>query len=223
MQDSTIKYKVMPTLVWLIFLMFAGAKLVSLAIQGAFGVQIAQLTITLFLDPVTLIVVLVLYFVFFFLAYLTANKTAISFIFASLFALVCGAGLFSTTFYVADIVGADIVPEALFLTAGVFLIAMIWEWVTKKDLANLGFWLFLFLLIAIVLTVAEIFTPLTAFRVAVDLGVVLLFAIMVAYDTYWVRQHAPDDKWMMGALKFFIDFINILIRIIMILIETRRR
>jgi FtsH-binding integral membrane protein len=222
MDDSTIKYKVMPTLVWLILLMFAGAKLVSLAIEGAFGVHLAQLTIGLFMDPITLIVVIVLYFVFFLLAYLTVSRTWLSFIFASLFAIVCGAGLFSTVFYIADVVGADIVPEALLLTAGVFAIAMIWEWVTKKDLYNWGFWLFLLLLAAIVLTIVEAFIPVPAFRIAVDLGVVLLFAIIVAYDTYWARQHAPDDRWMMAALKFFIDFINILIRIILILIETRQ-
>ncbi|WXG44448.1 MAG: Bax inhibitor-1 family protein [Promethearchaeati archaeon SRVP18_Atabeyarchaeia-1] len=223
MEDNTIKYKVMPTLVWLILLMFAGAKLVSLAIEGAFGFHLAQLTISFFMDPISLIVVIVLYFVFFLLAYLTVSRTALSIVFASLFAIVCGAGLFSTTFYIADIVGADIVPEALLLTTGVFVIAMLWEWITKKDLVSWGFWLFLFLLAAIVLTIAEVFIPLTIFRVAVDLGVVLLFAIIVAYDTYWARQHAPDDRWMMAALKFFIDFINILIRIILLLIETRRR
>jgi FtsH-binding integral membrane protein len=221
--DNTIKYKVMPTLFWLILLMFAGAKLVSLAIEGTFGIQISQLTINLFLSPLTLIAVIILYFLFFFLAYFTRSNSIVSFLFASLFALVCGAGLFSTVFYVADIIGADLVWEALGLSAGVFLIAMLWEWVTKKDLLNWGFWLFLFLLAALVLTIAEIFIPLTAFRIAVDLGVVLLFTILVAYDTYVARKHIDDSEWMRAALNFFIDFINIMIRILILLIETRAR
>jgi FtsH-binding integral membrane protein len=203
--------------------MFAGAKLVSAAIQGAFGAEVAQLTINAFMDPVTLILVIVFYFVFFFLAYLTSSNSAVSFFFASLFAIVCGAGLFSTVFYVADIVGAEIIPEALLLSAGVFFIAMIWQWVTKKDLMNWYFWLLLFLLAAIVLTIAEIFITVTAFRLVVDIGIVLLFAFIVAYDTYWARQHAPNDRWMIAALHFFIDFINILIRIILILIESKSR
>jgi FtsH-binding integral membrane protein len=222
-RDDTIKYKVMPTLFWLIVLMFAGAKLVSLAIEGAFGLQLSQLTINLFMSPLTLIAVIILYFVFFFLAYLTRSNSIVSLAFASLFAVVCGAGLFSTVFYIADIIGADLVWEALGLSAGVFFIAMLWEWITKKDLLNWGFWLFLFLLAALVLTIAEAFIPLTAFRIAVDLGVVLLFTILVAYDTYIAREHIDDSQWMLAALNFFIDFINIMIRILILLIETRSR
>lgn len=211
----------MPTLFWLILLMFAGAKAVSLAIEGAFGITVAQIAISAFLDPVTLIAVIILYFIFFFLAYLTRSHVVASFLFASLFAIVCGAGLFSTVFYVADIIGADLVPEALFLSAGAFLIAMIWEWVTKRDLSNLGFWLFLFLVVAVLWTVTEMFYPLTILRIAIDFSVVLLFTVLVAYDTYRARQQISNDQWMLAALNFFIDFINILIRILILLIETR--
>jgi len=223
LKDDTIKYKVMPTLVWLILLMFGGAKLVSLALEGAFGLHITQLAISLVMDPLLVLVTIILYFLFFFMAYFTRSNSAVSFLFASLFAIICGAGLFSTVFYVADIIGAELVPEALALSAGVFLIAMLWEWITKKDLFHWGFWLFLFLIAAIVLTVAEIFIPVSGFRIAVDVGVVLLFTFIVAYDTYIAREHIDDSQWMLAALNFFIDFINILIRILILLIETKGR
>jgi FtsH-binding integral membrane protein len=225
LEPRIIRVKVLPALFWLIFLMFAGAKLVEIAMQGAFGVYIAQLTIGVFESIWTTIGVIVLYFVFALAAYFIAmsKHNRISFVVASLFALVCGAGLFSTVFYLADFINAKILPEALLLSAGVFFIAMVWEWTTKKDLTNWGFWIFLFLLAAIVLTIAQAFVQVTLFRVAVDLGVVLLFAFIVAYDTHLARERLDDDSWMMAVLNFFIDFINIFIRIIVILMELYGR
>ncbi|MHA1860911.1 MAG: hypothetical protein ACTSVM_01265 [Candidatus Ranarchaeia archaeon] len=36
---------------------------------------------------------------------------------------------------------------------------------------------------------------------------------------YTIRELIPNEEWMRGVLEFFLDFANILIRIIMLLIE----
>ena len=52
------------------------------------------------------------------------------------------------------------------------------------------------------------------FRIAID-----LFTLVVMWDLYVIREQLPNEDWMHGVLEFFLDYANILIRIIWILIE----
>ncbi|MCD6485102.1 MAG: US12 family protein [Candidatus Odinarchaeota archaeon] len=218
MKIETIKYKVFPMLGWLIALMTISAYTVSKALLGYFGVKYQRIAEAV-LSPVGFIVIIVLYFVFFFIAYFTAKIPIVNVVTASIFSIIMGAGMFGSVFYLADLTNAQIVPEALILTSGVFVIAVIFQWITNKDLSSWAWWLFFLLLIAIGLTFAEIVVQATLFRIAVDLGVVILFIVFVVYDTSVIRNKLPDDAWMVGVLGFFLDFANILIRIIVLLIE----
>ncbi|MHA1838352.1 MAG: Bax inhibitor-1 family protein [Candidatus Ranarchaeia archaeon] len=130
-----------------------------------------------------------------------------------------GAGLFGSVFFFADLISAQILPEALILTSGVFIIAVLYQWITRKDLSHWSWWVFFLLLVAIGLTFAEIVVQVTLFRIAVDLFVVILFVFIVMWDMYTIRELIPNEEWMRGVLEFFLDFANILIRIIMLLIE----
>jgi len=117
------------------------------------------------------------------------------------------------------LISAQILPEALILTSGVFIIAVLYQWITRKDLSHWSWWVFFLLLVAIGLTFAEIVVQVTLFRIAVDLFVVILFVFIVMWDMYTIRELIPNEEWMRGVLEFFLDFANILIRIIMLLIE----
>ncbi|MGQ4834164.1 MAG: Bax inhibitor-1 family protein [Candidatus Asgardarchaeia archaeon] len=219
MRDEVVRKKVFPMLTWLIIVMSLSAYTVSKALMGVFGLKVQSYAEAILLNPWGLIGVTILYFVTFFIAYLTAKIKILNVITATIFSLVMGAGIFSTTFYVADTVNAQIIPEALILTAGIFVIAVIFQLVTKKDLSHWTWWLLFLLLVAIGLTVAEIFVHASWFRIAVDLGVVLLFVFITMYDMFIIREKMKDDEWMLGVLNFFLDFANILIRIIVLLIE----
>ena len=219
MRSETIRNKVFPFLTWLIIVMTIGAYTIAKTLEGFFGFKAASVAEAILLTPVGLIGVTVLYFLFFVVAYLTAKIKIINVVTSTLFALSTGVGLFGSIFYIADLMNAKIIPEALILTSGVFVIAVIYQFVTKKDLSHWSWWLFFFLLIAIGLTIAEIFVQASWFRIAVDLGVILLFVLLVMYDTYQIRTRLQDNEWVLGALHFFLDFANILIRIIAILIE----
>jgi len=219
MRDEVIRYKVFPMLTWLIIVMTLSAYTVSKALAGAFGIKAQSVAEEILLNPFGLIAITILYFVFFAIAYFTAKIKIVNLITSTMFSLIMGAGLFGTVFFVADFISAQIVPEALILTSGVFVLAVIYQWITKKDLSHWTWWLFFLLLVAIGLTVAEIFIQASWFRIAVDLGVVVLFVFMVMYDMYLIRERIPDENWMLGVLNFFLDFANILIRIIAILIE----
>ncbi|MGQ4914581.1 MAG: Bax inhibitor-1/YccA family protein [Candidatus Asgardarchaeia archaeon] len=219
MQDTTIRNKVFPMLVWLIVLMTIGAYTVSKALAGVFGVTAQSIAASILLNPIGLIGTLAVYFIFFLLAYFTARIKIVNVITASLFALIMGVGIFGSVFFVADAINAQIIPEALILTSGVFVLAMLFQWFTRKDLSHWSWWLFFLLLVALGLTIAEIFVQASWFRIAVDLGVVLLFILFVMFDTHRIREELPDEDWMLGVINFFLDIANILIRIIALLIE----
>jgi len=219
MRNEIIRNKVFPFLTWLIILMTIGAYTTAKTLEGFFGFEAASFAETILRTPIGLLGITVLYFLFFVIAYFTAKIKIINVMTSTFFALFIGIGLFGSIFYVADLVNAKIIPEALILTSGVFVLAVIYQFVTKKDLSHWSWWLFFFLLVAIGLTVAEIFVKASWFRITVDLGIVLLFVFLVMYDTYQIRTHLQDEEWVLGALHFFLDFANILIRIIAILIE----
>ena len=123
MREEIIRRKVFPVLTWLIIVMTVSAYTVSKALMGVFGIKVQSYAESILLNPWGLIGITVLYFVTFFIAYLTAKIRILNLITATFFSLVMGAGLLSTTFYVADAVNAQIIPEALALTAGVFVLA----------------------------------------------------------------------------------------------------
>lgn len=219
MRNEVIRNRVFPFLTWLIIVMTIGAYTTAKTLEGFFGLRAASVVEAILLTPVGLISVTVLYFLFFAIAYFTAKIKIINMVTSTLFSLLTGIGLFGSVFYIADLMNAKIIPEALILTSGVFVIAVIYQFVTKKDLSHWSWWLFFFLLAAIGLTIAEIFIQASWFRIAVDLGVVLLFVFLVMYDTHQIRTRLQDNEWVVGALHFFLDFANILIRIIAVLIE----
>ncbi len=223
LRSEVIRNRVFPFLTWLVIVMTVGAYTTAKMLEGFFGFEAASFAQAILLTPVGLIGVTVLYFLFFIIAYFTAKIKIVNVAMSTLFAMFTGIGLFGSIFYIADLVNAKIVPEALILTSGVFIIAVIYQFITKKDLSHWSWWLLFLLLVAIGLTIAEIFVQASWFRIAVDLGIVLLFIFLVMYDTYQIRERLQDNEWVLGALNFFLDFANILIRIIVILIEIYSR
>lgn len=206
-------------LTWLIIMMTISAYTVSKILAGAFGLSTQMKAESILLNPFGFIGITILYFVSFVIAYFTAKIRIINMITATLFALIMGAGMFGTVFFLADMTNAQIIPEALILTSSVFVLAVVYQLITKKDLSHWSWWLFFLLLVALGFTIAEIFVHASWFRIAVDLGVVIIFVFLVMYDTYLIREKIPDELWMFGVINFFLDFANILIRIIVILIE----
>ncbi|NIQ05655.1 MAG: hypothetical protein GWO20_07985 [Candidatus Korarchaeota archaeon] len=218
MNDETIKNRVFPYLTYLLTLMSGSGYLTAKALEGYFGLQIKEVTTAVFGSFPALLIIYILYFAFFILSWISWKLKPAFVVFSTLFALIVGSGIFSTVFYIANLISATIVPEALAITSGVFILACVYQWITGKDLLGWGFWLFFFLLVVLGLTVAQLFITLTLFHIAVDIGVIILFIFIVMYDLFVTREEFEDDQWPLAVLAFFLDFINILIRVIYLLL-----
>ncbi|MHA1916977.1 MAG: Bax inhibitor-1 family protein, partial [Candidatus Ranarchaeia archaeon] len=217
MRDEVIRNKVFPMLFILIMVMTLSSYTVSKILLGSLGVTYQNIVQNILLNPYGVVITTILYFLFFILALGTVKIRYVNIITSVLFALIMGIGIFGTVFYFADVTSAQIIPEALILTSGTFIVAILFQFTTKKDLTHWTWYIIFLLLIALGLTFAVFFVQASLFRIIFDLFFVLIFFLIVMYDMFMIRENLPDEMWMSGVLEFFLDFANILIRIILLL------
>jgi FtsH-binding integral membrane protein len=147
------------------------------------------------------------------------------------FAAVMGITL-STIFYWAEL--GDIFL-ALFATGAMFGAMSIVGYTTKVDLSRYSSLFLMALIGLIVASVINIFLASEALYWVVSYAGVLIFVGLTAYDTQWIKRSAEQleiqgvssgaalvrQVAIMGALKLYLDFINLFLFILRIV--SRRR
>lgn len=125
--------------------------------------------------------------------------------------------------YLANITNPIIIPEAFGITSIVFLIFSFIGWITKRDLSSLGGILLVLLVIGLIFTFAQFFIKSLVFNLAVDIGVVLLFVAIIVYDMNKILRSYSNRDYIPATISLYLDFINIFVRIVSILIRLKRR
>jgi FtsH-binding integral membrane protein len=121
------------------------------------------------------------------------------------------------------------VARVFFITAGTFGGMSLYGYTTQRDLSQFGSFLFMGLIGIIIAGVVNIFIGSTALQFAISVIGVLVFVGLTAYDTQQIKEmyYEGDDyetgskKAIMGALRLYLDFIN-LFMLLMQLFGTRR-
>ncbi|EKF18678.1 Bax inhibitor-1/YccA family protein [Nitratireductor pacificus] len=109
------------------------------------------------------------------------------------------------------------IVRTFFITAASFGALSLWGYTTKRDLSGMGSFLFMGLIGLIIASVVNIFLASSAMQFAISAIGVLLFAGLTAYDTQQIKEmyYEGDDnavsgrKAIMGALRLYLDFINL--------------
>ncbi|MHA1688753.1 MAG: Bax inhibitor-1/YccA family protein [Promethearchaeota archaeon] len=109
------------------------------------------------------------------------------------------------------------IAVALGLTAGISLIAGLIGWV-KQDMSSWQNWLLGLLICGIIASLINLFIPATGFTLLVSIGVIIIFIPLIMYDINQIKYNLEEDKWIRGVIELFLDFVNIFIRILYILI-----
>jgi FtsH-binding integral membrane protein len=135
----------------------------------------------------------------------------------------------SMSFIFAVYTGAAI-AQTFFVTAVTFLAMSLYGYTTKKDLTGWGSFLFMGLIGIILASLANLFfhSPGVSFAVSV-LGV-LIFTGLTAYDTQNIKETysaswgatATGKLAIMGALKLYLDFINLFMMLLRLMGGNRR-
>lgn len=115
--------------------------------------------------------------------------------------------------------GADI-ARAFFVTAGTFAGMSIYGTITKRDLSGIGSYLFMGLIGIIIASVVNIFLRSSVLDWIVSLVGVAVFLGLTAYDTQRIKRMSDEMSGqvgevmylklsIIGALKLYLDFINL--------------
>jgi FtsH-binding integral membrane protein len=166
---------------------------------------------------ITLIVLTVIMVILAYLCYRSAHQNPVIKIFLlTLFALVTGAFV-SPMVAIALALDVDI-AVAFAITGGIFFFPAIIGWITDKDLTEWRNWILGLLIFAIVISVINLFYPTTSFTLLVSIVVVIIFVPLVMYDVNRIRNKLEEEEWIVGVVDLFLDFLNIFVRILYILI-----
>jgi len=123
------------------------------------------------------------------------------------------------------------VAQVFFITAATFGAMSLYGYSTRRDLSSIGSFLFMGLIGIIIASVVNMFVLSSMVSWVISVIGVLIFTGLTAYDTQWIKETyvASDDgtlagkKAIYGALKLYLDFINLFLMLLRLLGVANRR
>jgi FtsH-binding integral membrane protein len=118
------------------------------------------------------------------------------------------------------------IARTLFITAGSFAGLSLYGYTTKRDLSGMRGFLVMGLIGIILASIVNIFMQSAGLHFAVTVIGVLVFAGLTAYDTQEIKNsyyQAGNSEHLaiMGALRLYLDFINLFIFLLQFLGDRR--
>ena len=121
------------------------------------------------------------------------------------------------------------IARVFFITSGTFAGMSLYGYTTKKDLTGWGSFLFMGLIGIIIAMIVNIFLQSSMLGFIISCVGVLVFVGLTAYDTQKIKEmyYASDHpeisgkKAIMGALKLYLDFINLFIMLLYLFGQRR--
>jgi len=112
--------------------------------------------------------------------------------------------------------GASI-ARMFFITAGTFAAMSLYGYTTRRDLTQMGSFLFMGLIGIIIASLVNMFIGSSALQFAISVIGVVVFVGLTAWDTQQIKEmyyeadgsEIAAKKSIMGALRLYLDFINL--------------
>ncbi len=201
---------------------FFTAQLSVVTSENGSIVAFTQLGMLLFGSPlhwVVMLAPLALVFLFSFRLHRMSPTSAQSVFW--LFAALMGLSL--ATIFIAFT--QESIARVFFITAVAFGAMSLYGYTTKRSLASWGSFLFMGLIGVIIAMVVNIFLQSSALQFAISVIGVIVFVGLTAYDTQRIKEsydvHMSSDvatkSAIHGALRLYLDFINLFVLLIQLL------
>ena len=121
------------------------------------------------------------------------------------------------------------IARVFFIIAGTFGAMSLYGYTTKRDLTKLGGFLFMGLIGVIIASIVNIFFQSGMMAFVISVIGVLVFVGLTAYDTQNIKnmyyggdsEEIGSKKALMGALKLYLDFINLFILLLQLFGQRR--
>ena len=128
---------------------------------------------------------------------------------------------------------ASSIASVFFITAGTFAVMAFIGYTTKTDLTSMGKIIMMALIGLIIASLVNVFfVKSSGFDLIISYVGVLIFVGLTAYDSQKIKQmllQAPDASEaaqkvaLLGALSLYLDFVNLFLYILRILLSRRSR
>jgi FtsH-binding integral membrane protein len=117
------------------------------------------------------------------------------------------------------------ITRVFFITAATFGALSLFGYTTKRDLSGFGTFLFMGLIGIIIASLVNIWLASSMLQWIVSVVGVIVFSGLTAYDTQQIKEmyYVGDDgtvagrKSIMGALRLYLDFINLFMMLLQLL------
>ena len=121
------------------------------------------------------------------------------------------------------------ITRVFFITAATFGAMSLYGYTTKRDLSGFGSFLFMGLIGLILASVVNIWLASSMMQFVISIVGVLVFVGLTAYDTQQIKEmyDVNDDgtasgrKAIMGALRLYLDFLNLFIMLLQLFGDRR--
>ncbi|HTP83332.1 MAG TPA: Bax inhibitor-1/YccA family protein [Alphaproteobacteria bacterium] len=121
------------------------------------------------------------------------------------------------------------VARVFFITAATFAGMSLYGYTTKADLSKFGSFLFMGLIGIVIAGLVNIFVASSALQFAISVVGVLVFTGLTAYDTQQIKDtyyesaggEVAGKMALMGALRLYLDFINLFMMLMQLLGQRR--
>ena len=203
---------------------FGKASIISNEAGQIIGVT--QLGNVLFNSPLQWVIILApLGFVFYLSARIQKMSLSSAQVTFWIFSIVMGLSLAS----IFIVYTQASIARVFFISSGTFAAMSLYGYTTKKDLTKLGGFLFMGLIGIIIASLVNLFMQSSALYFAISVIGVLIFVGLTAYDTQRIKamyyegdSHSTSGKKaLMGALRLYLDFINLFIMLLRLFGQRR--
>ncbi|MFX1475648.1 MAG: Bax inhibitor-1 family protein [Promethearchaeota archaeon] len=203
---------------WLIVLMAATSYTIMKVILGEWFATYSTIALVFFFDMRVILGTWIIMVILSLVLYFGSNlHGAIKWALLTLFGIISG-GFMGPVTAIAALLGVNF-NLALAITGAVFVVPVLIGWMTKRDLTDWLPWIAGLLLIGLAASVINVFYTASWYTVLAALLVILIFVPIIIYDINLIKNQFADNEWQAGVVDLFLDFLNVLLRIIILLIE----
>lgn len=142
---------------------------------------------------------------------------AIKVLLLTLFGLVSG-GFMGPVTAIAAFFGVSF-NVAILIAGAVFFVPALIGWLSRSELTHWFPWLLGLLTVAVLAVAVNLFFPTSLVSILVSVVVIAIFIPLVIYDVNQVKYRLADNEWPIGVVNLFLDLLNILIRVLLLLLQ----
>jgi len=190
------------------------------------GMMLTSLGVTLFTGPLMWVLLFASLGLVMFLSF-RINKMSVGAAQASFLGYAALVGVTFASLFVVYTYAS--IAQVFFITAATFGAMSLWGYTTKTDLTGLGHFLFMGLIGIIIASVVGFFWHSTMLQWIISVAGVLIFTGLTAYDTQALKNSyvggedavVTGRKAIFGALKLYLDFINLFLMLLRLMGNRR--